>query len=133
MKLPAHKLLYDANQDQSHWGIRIINAEIRGYFKVTDDEDSSQWLSCACGKLDDHIKVHGESSTISSALHNSPVDNLLYTLGIRFSNYVDAFTTVTYIYNDLTHTEITSIFYSAAETLIAIEARSLELYMESLR
>jgi hypothetical protein len=112
---PAHKLLFENNLHESHWGLRIIYAELDGGFDDDDECDASQWLSCACGKLDDHIEVVPEGTNKAP---NSPIDRILFTLGNDFANAVE---------ENPDRSENVCQFYESAQILIKIEARSIEL------
>jgi hypothetical protein len=116
---PAHKLLLENNLHKSHWGLRIISAENFGAFTPEDESDGSSWFFCACGKLDDHIILE------SSRFDKAPKDKLLFRLGVNFAEYVDV------DIGDPSDFDV-SRFYSAAECLIRIENRSIELLKESL-
>ena len=113
---PAHKLLFENKLHESHWGLRIIEAEINGKFTYLDEDDASKWMSCACGKLDEHIERN--KTMRGGAGFGSPKDEELFSLGEDFSVYVD---------------EDSFEFYHAANMLIGIEKRSIELLKESLK
>jgi hypothetical protein len=117
---PAHKLLFENNLHQSHWGLRIIAGEIKGRFSEVDIFDSNQWMSCACGKLDGHIERE-------KGIKNKgcPKDRTLFLLGHDFNDYVHFVPTSETISNGQ--------FYRAARTLIAIEQRSIELLVSTKR
>ena len=99
----AKEVLAEAGLDQSHWGIRIIEAELRGFFTIADEHASGNWMSCACGRLDDHIERDPE--------YGEPEDQELNEYGIKFYNAVTC--------ND---------FLEAALSLIKIVKRSMELW-----
>ena len=109
---PAHKLLFESNLHKSHWGLRIIAAESNGYYEKKDTAAASSWFSCACGKLDGHIARN---------MLGVPLDDDLRRLGNMFDIWV------------ANHHRISSRFLHAAEYLVAIENRSLELMKESLK
>tara|TARA_R110000822_G_C14991735_1_gene459772 strand:+ start:244 stop:561 length:318 start_codon:yes stop_codon:yes gene_type:complete len=97
----AKEVLVEAGLDQSHWGIRVIAAESNGLFTEYDTHDSGDWFSCACGKLDDHIKRNQ---------HGEPEDQELNEYGMKFYIAVAC-----------------RDFLEAALSLIKIENRSMEL------
>ena len=98
----AHKLLIEANLDKSYWGVKIIKAEIIGYFTISDLLGSACWFTCACGKLDDHIERDEKDG--------NPKDNDLNAYGLDF------------------HYSVTrNQFFEAALFLIKIEKRSIKL------
>jgi hypothetical protein len=109
----SYQLLFENNLHESHWGKRIIAAEINGFWDKSDYRAAGAWFSCACGKLDDHIERIG----------NVPVDDKLKMLGHRFSMWVDEKLPLCTLRD----------FFRAAETLVAIEKRSIELLEESLK
>jgi hypothetical protein len=115
----AHKLLFENNLHESHWGLRIIEAELNGKFTYLDEVHASKWMSCACGKLDAHIE-RNVNKTIGARISvaGSPKDEELFSLGEDFSVFVD---------------EDSLGFYHAARMLILIEKRSIELLKESLK
>ena len=103
--MSAKQLLTKEGFHNSFWGKIIIRAEKRGYFTELDVDKSGDWFSGACGRLDDHVerKFNGE-----------PCDHDLFDLGDDFHRSV-------YV-NDID---------DAAETLIAIEKRSIKLLKEA--
>jgi hypothetical protein len=119
---PAHKLLFENNLHESHWGLRIINAEDIGKFTWMDTRDASKWVTCACGKIDVHIERRPYGNY---AMGGSPKDSLLLDWGNDFSDYVD---------EDVAWLELDEYaeFFIAAEILVKIQARSIELFKESL-
>lgn len=105
--MSALDILTDAGLNDTHWGQRIINAERRGHFNAHDVSDSACWVTCACGKLD--LWVQKCEKTFA------PSDPKLYRLGALF--YLDV--------RD-------HHFVKAAETLVAINSRTTELYKEMI-
>tara|TARA_R110000782_G_scaffold10750_10_gene33287 strand:- start:497 stop:817 length:321 start_codon:yes stop_codon:yes gene_type:complete len=98
----AEEVLVESGLSYSHWGSILIDAEAIGFFTSESKEASSTWMSCACGKLDDHIEREGP--------YGSPVDYELRRLGNSFYQLVDC-----------------DDFLEAALTLVKIEKRSIEL------
>ena len=126
---PAHKLLFENKLHESHWGLRIIDAEIKGYYQEIDKIDSESWLSCACGKLDRHIKTNMNDMTMDVG---APLDRILRKLGVRFDRLIDN-SDFNFIEGQrMIFTHDYTIFYCAAETLVAIEKRSIELMKEPI-
>jgi hypothetical protein len=126
----AHKLLFENNLHESHWGLRIIEAEIKGYYPEIDKIDSESWLSCACGKLDRHVKTNMNDMTMDVG---APLDFTLRSLGVKFDRLIDI---TDYIFiggKRIIFTYDYTTFYCAAETLVAIEKRSIELLEETLK
>jgi hypothetical protein len=103
MQQTTKELLVNEGLDQTVWGRIIIIAAFVNYFNADDKDKANGWFSCACGNLDGHIEKNDDGA---------PEDAVLLSLGLRFSDIVlrepcDA--------------------YGAAETLVAIEKRSIEL------
>lgn len=105
--MKAKEFLENKGYDETHWGKRIIAAETQGEYTQDDVDESGDWMSCACGKLDTYIEI-GRSGT------SAPMDDNLYDLGCNFSDAV---------MND----DFDINFLHAAELLVAIEERSIEL------
>ena len=97
----AEKILNENNLQYTYWGDRIIKAEERGYFTLTDAKKAGSWTTCACGKQDPRIPRHDDGD---------PVDAYLSGYGSRFMSDV-----------------INNHFFDAASTLIAIEKRAVVL------
>jgi hypothetical protein len=113
--LHAHALLVKEGLDRSVWGKRIIKAELRGNFTQDVEWRADEWMSCACGKLDAHIKRDADYA---------PTDKKLNKLGIDFSEWIDSdFNTHSFSSSEGVHDQ----FHGAAITLVAIEKRSIEL------
>jgi hypothetical protein len=104
VKLSARELLVNAGLDKSVWGLDIIKAAELGRVTYEMKQDAQCWSSCACGKLDAHIQKTSDGE---------PEDYELRRLGYEFSKCARQDRIV-----------------DAAETLIAIEARSIELFNE---
>lgn len=98
----AKQLLTKAKLHKSVWGKRIIAAEENGRFKRSDRKKSSNWVTCACGELDERIPRR--------ELGYAPLDHGLRDLGSDFYEFVSR-----------------DLFVPAAKTLIAIEARAIEV------
>lgn len=98
--MTAKQYLIDKGLADSHWGKRIIEAEERGEFDVTDQDDAEDWVSCACGRLDG----------VARGPYGEPVDKPLRRRGMTFHECVAM-----------------DEFMGAAQTLVAIERRAAEL------
>jgi hypothetical protein len=114
---PAHKLLFENNLHHSYWGLLIIAAEKLGKFTRDTERLSEQWPSCACGKLDNHVKRNTEGA---------PEDGALLMLGMEFSQWVNVTG-----YDGTAYVGLHGKFHGAAVSLVAIEKRSIELLEES--
>jgi len=99
--MKAKQLLTDNNLHNTHWGKNIIKAENRGAFTTENDSDAGNWVTCACGQ---HTKG------ILKDEFNKPDDKVLEYLGMQFT--IDV---------------VRQEFFKAAETLIQIEKRVIEL------
>lgn len=89
--------------DETHWGKRIIKAEQKGSFTSKDKDDASNWMSCACGKLDKRIPR-------TRVACRAPDDSKLTASGYKFSDSIN-------------HNE----FWAAAYLLSVIEERGNEI------
>tara|TARA_R110000851_G_scaffold41381_1_gene103893 strand:- start:92 stop:463 length:372 start_codon:yes stop_codon:yes gene_type:complete len=116
---PAHKLLFQNNLHHSYWGLLIIAAEKLGKFTRDTERLSEQWPSCACGKLDNHVKRDTKGV---------PEDEALWMLGMEFSQWVNG--TAGWL-GGITD-DVGFRFHGAAKKLVEIEKRSIELLKESL-
>lgn len=99
--MTAKQILEDAGLAESHWGKRIIRAEVRGKFTKADRRDAKNWVTCACGQVTADIPRHND---------NRPVDNDLWLSGAKFACDV-AF----------------DRYIRAAKILIEIEKRAIEV------
>ncbi len=108
--MPALRLLMKHKLVDTHWGNRIVRAELRGKFTDKDREDARNWQTCACGKQDPRIprteSAYGDSGR--------PEDYDLFKYGARFHDDGVA----------------RQDFLAAAENLIAIEGRACALIAE---
>ena len=111
--MKAHGLLVENRLEDTHWGLRIIKAEERGWFTSVDCYDSGEWMSCACGQLDEHVKRNDSGVPLDAELENEGGDFSSYINGPIWSTGDDG--------------KVVSSFYLAAECLIRIENRSIEL------
>jgi len=110
--MKAKQLLVDNNLHNTHWGKRIIDAENRGEFTNKDKTDAGSWVTCACGQhSNDIVFVKDEHDVLGY-----PEDSHLYMYGIDFSDVVI-----------MSHASDTNPYIEAAETLIEIEKRVIEL------
>ena len=98
----AEQILKEHGLHASHWGKRIIAAEQKDVFNSDDVEDSSRWVTCACGKITQSIPRVGMS--------NAPKDERLLSLGEAF-------------YEGILEQE----YILVAKTLINIEKRAIEV------
>jgi hypothetical protein len=102
----AKEVLVEAGLDKFHWGIIIIKAEMGDGFEDDEDSAAGSWMSCACGKLDDHVE-RGEDG--------EPLDERLYELGLNFHDYVAC-----------------NEYLGAALTLVEIHDRSIDLFLDTV-
>jgi len=102
----ATEILTQAHLHLMYWGKKIIAAEKRGHFTQSNIDEASQWTTCACGRMLPSIETEDGCR---------PADFKLQCLGEDFTNFV------TY-----------DAFEDAAETLVAIEERAMELLPERL-
>ena len=100
----AKELLEEAGLDDTVWGCVIINAEFRGGFTENDANDAVSWFFSADG--DGILMVHAKRDKYGRA----HPDHYLYSRGLEFNCCVS-----------------NNWFFSAAETLIKIEKRTIEL------
>jgi len=108
MSPTAFDILFNAGIADSHWGVRIIAAEDKGYFAESDVHDSKSWVTCACGKNSRLIETAGDITGDDD--DKCPLDPVIVKLGMDFPSEVG---------ND--------DFVNAARTLVAIENRAIEL------
>lgn len=99
--MTAQRILERVGLANSHWGKRIIEAEVRGKFTFIDSEDAGDWVACACGKATADIPRDDD---------NCPLDQDLIILGALFECNVSA-----------------NRFIKAAETLVKIENRAIQV------
>ena len=99
----AEEVLAKAKLKSSYWGRKIIQAERGGGFSDDSVELASNWITCACGRLDDGIPRLGEV----------PIDPTLKNLGSLFYTRVSR-------NNSL----------GAAKVLVKIEERAKQVLME---
>jgi hypothetical protein len=104
VQVTAEELLVNAGLDTSVWGIDIIKAEGIGFFTLDMEIRAGSWTSCACGEM---------NSWIATDEAGVPTDRKLRNLGNTFTSCVR-----------FDHIRV------AAESLIAIEARAIELLHE---
>ena len=97
----AQEILTDAGLSDTHWGLRIIEAEARGEFTDDDLRDASSWVTCACGRLDERVPRND---------YDAPRDRELKDLGVLFVSPV-----------------FRGDFIDAADCLVEIERRAGEL------
>jgi len=107
----ATDILTRTGYNTSYWGKKIIAAEQRGYFTESNKDQSGNWVTCACGKSCGSIEFE-----YKDGYPVRPVDPNLYSLGIDFNNAVEM-----------------NCFVKAAEVLLDIERRVIELSRVSLR
>ena len=104
--MKAKELLINAKLDATYWGKKIIAAEKRGHATDLELRMSRSWTTCACGKQDPRIPRMCSSFA-------APEDMELFHLGSRFPDLL-----------------LHRCWWSAAETLIAIERRACEIISE---
>jgi hypothetical protein len=104
----AAGLLIASNLKDSMWGKRIVAAVKRGDWNDEDVYMAGSWKSCACGEMDPWIELDP-----GSLCGKMPKDVELYNLGCEFAGLGDG--------KD-------NMFEIAAQLLIAIHNRSMELY-----
>ena len=104
--MSAIKVLYEANLHNSVWGGRIISAEMNGKFQPDDVYDASNWVTCACGELEESLlqKFNGA--------RGGPKDSLLKLLGEVFHQEV-----------------LDGDIEDAAHTLVNIQRRATKLLL----
>jgi len=103
----ATEIVSNAHLQDTEWGKRIIEADKLGGFSHDDELDSSEWLTCACGKSLTDIQIDDESC--------APVDSELQARGLR-----------------LWHRVREDDVPGAAKTLVEIEERAMLLHLQSL-
>jgi hypothetical protein len=99
-------ILTEANLQTSYWGKKIIAAAKRGHFTESNKEQALDWVTCACGKLDDAIPRYRQDWS----RYGEPLDERLAFLGTAFSEAID--------WGD---------HQDAAHCLIDIEERAIEV------
>lgn len=99
--LEAEKYLVEKGHHNTHWGLRIIQAEKHGEFSYEDELDSSCWTTCACGE---------KNPAIARDSIGAPRDKALRVAGYAFGL-------------NILHDQ----FLAAAENLHNIEVRCREL------
>jgi hypothetical protein len=114
--MKAHGLLVENRLEDTYWGKKIIAAEENGWFYTVDCHESGEWFSCACGQLDEHVDRNDSGVPLDAELENE---------GCDFSDYVNG-----PIWSTGDDGKLVSSFYLAAECLIRIEKRSIELLSE---
>lgn len=100
----AKSLLTEAGLENTFWGQRIIEAESSEGFTNGDKAAAKSWITCACGKLDDHIPRDPEGV---------PRDRWLAHMGVTFNTFVRD-----------------NRYLGAAKKLIDIEKRAIEVLEE---
>jgi hypothetical protein len=99
MNTYAKRYLESAKLDKTFWGKKIIAAEKRGGFTLSNSSRAATWVTCACGKITQDIPRNRRSR---------PLDAELIRLGNLFSTDVD-----------------TNDFLSTAYLLARIEKRAI--------
>ena len=102
--MKAYEILGKSGLELTAWGIRIIHAQNVGGFSSDDRCDSLGWTTCACGELDESLMEEKGDGVYA------PADPQLFRLGCDFYDEVR-----------------TDDYCSSARTLVAIEARVMEL------
>jgi len=103
-------VLQQAQLHDSYWGKKILAAEKRGKFTLSNVSEAASWVTCACGKSNTPIEMR--PSGFSRNYQPGPVDNKLRYLGDEFHvNVVD------------------NEFMDAAKTLVEIEERAREIVL----
>jgi len=121
----ATEILTEEVLDKSYWGKKIIAAENRGGFTHSNVDQSSDWVTCACGK-NDLIKSMPDQRARHS--DDSPNDSELRQLGTDFYHNVQN-GSMDYGYNE---PERQGYIIRAAQTLVDIEDRANELMIEEI-
>ena len=109
--MTAHDILRDAGIHITHWGGKIIEAEMRGEFTGIDQHDSGNWVHCACGKLSELIPREDENEYGDTR----PKDPALVNLGELFCSAVTGHS-----------------FVNAARLLVNIETRATAVILETV-
>lgn len=93
----ALQILTKANLDETHWGIRIVEAEASGKgFCTKDRNQANNWMTCACGMITYDIPRHCHPNDLGHYKQDAPEDGVLYNLGglfyicISHGNYLEA-------------------------------------------
>jgi len=77
----AADILIEAGLNEIPWGIRVIEAEMRGSSTEQDGDDASSWWTCACSYYKEVPRGKRDSQA-------APDDDTLYTLGMEFAEHV---------------------------------------------
>lgn len=133
----AKEILVFHNLNESHWGKRIIRAENIGEFTTKDRNDSSSWVTCACGKKGNLIewKLFDQEDPLSEDLIEFedfddtnlavvPKDSILEEWGRKFWQAVSHGTLVD---------KPDGVFIDAAKALVNIEHRVSFIAFEKRR
>jgi hypothetical protein len=77
----AADILIKAGLDKIPWGIRVIEAEMRGSSTVQDGDDASSWWTCACSYYKEVPRGKRDSQA-------APNDDTLFRVGMEFVEHV---------------------------------------------
>jgi hypothetical protein len=113
------------NKTPYWWGVleKAKREAIRGAatrFNQREKERAADWTTCACGRQDDGIERHDETTTdnwgYAITVEGAPKDDVLMQLGTKFSDYINA--------DDVFNAELTLMkIEKRAATVLAQQAR----------